>query len=214
MFFIVRLAQKTERSFALAFILSGVVQATIALFIVVDPFGIVPIVLGLTKGMDPGDRKRTLNTALLTGFVLLVLFAIAGDQLLTIFGITVYSFKIAGGILLLLLSMQILLRGQPMVGGSLRAEDIGVVPIAIPLLVGPGAITTTIVTLQTAGILSTLVSIAVVILVTFLIFRYIDKINSLLGSRGSAVLSMLMAIFIAAIAIQFILTGIQFYYPS
>ncbi len=198
---------------SLAFILSDVVQATIALFIVVDPFGIVPIVLGLTKGMDPGDRKKTLNTALLTGFVLLVLFAIAGDQLLALFGITVYSFKIAGGILLLLLSMQILVRGQPMAGG-LRAEDIGVVPIAIPLLVGPGAITTTIVTLQTAGILSTLVSIAVVIFLTYLIFRYIDKINSLLGSRGSAVLSMLMAIFIAAIAIQFILTGIQFYYPS
>jgi multiple antibiotic resistance protein len=130
--------------------------------------------------MESSERKKTLNTALLTSFVLLVLFAIAGKQLLALFGITVYSFMIAGGILLLLLSMQLLLRGEPFMAGSMP-EDIGVVLIAIPLLVGPGAITTTIVTIQTAGILATLGSIAAVMFVTYLIFRYIDKIYSLLG---------------------------------
>lgn len=96
----------------------------------------------------------------------------------------------------------------------LPRDDIGVVPIAFPLLVGPGAITATIVTLQMSGIIITLLSIAIVMSLTWFAFRYIHRIESLLGSRGSAVLSKLMAIFIAAIAVQYILTGIQFYYPT
>jgi multiple antibiotic resistance protein len=79
--------------------------------------------------------------------------------------------------------------------------------------VGPGATTTTIVSLQTFGFLFTLLSIVVVMLVAWLVLRYLDRIDSLLGRRGTAVLSTLMAVFIAAIAVQFILAGIQFYYP-
>jgi multiple antibiotic resistance protein len=104
-------------------------------------------------------------------------------------------------------------RGGFIESGS-SAGEVGVVPIAFPLLVGPGAITTTIVTLQTDGIIVALLSIAVVMSVTWLVLRYLDRIDSLLGRRGTAGLSTLMAVFIAAIAVQFILTGIQFYYPA
>ena len=132
---------------------------------------------------------------------------------MNLFGITVDSFMIAGGILLMILAMQMIFRGGFVGSSSISADEVGVVPIAFPLLVGPGAITTTIVSLQTYGILVTLLSIVIVMSVAWLVLRYLDRIDSLLGKRGTAVLSTLMAVFIAAIAVQFILTGIQFYYP-
>jgi multiple antibiotic resistance protein len=89
-----------------------------------------------------------------------------------------------------------------------------VVPIAFPLLVGPGAITTTIVILQTSGIVVALLSIAIVMSLTWIVLRYLERIDSLLGKRGSAGLSTVMAVFISAIAVQFILTGVQYYYPA
>jgi multiple antibiotic resistance protein len=193
--------------------LDELLKATIALLIVVDPAGLVPVVLGLTKGMNKEERRGTFRVAMLVAIVLLVVFAVAGQELLLLFGITVYSFMIAGGILLLILAMQMIFRGG-YVGPSTTSDEVGVVPIAFPLLVGPGAITTTIVSLQRYGIVITLLSIVIVMFVAWLVLRYVDKIDSLLGKRGAAVLSTLMAVFIAAIAVQFILTGIQFYYPA
>lgn len=92
--------------------LDSLLRATITLFVVVDPAGLVPMVLGLTKGMKQDEMRRTLRTALLTGSVLLVVFAITGQELLLLFGITLYSFMIAGGILLLLLAMRMLVLGE------------------------------------------------------------------------------------------------------
>lgn len=188
-------------------------RATIALFVVVDPAGLVPVVIGLTRGFKPEERRSTFRVALLTGFALLIVFAVAGNELLYLFGITVYSFMIAGGILLLVLAMQLIFRGG-LPGSQYSSADLGVVPIAFPLLAGPGAITTTIVSFQTYGIVVTLLSIVIVMFLTWLLLRYIDGIDSFFGSRGTAVLSTLMAVFIAAIAVQFILTGVQFYYPG
>jgi len=193
--------------------LDELLKATVALLIVVDPAGLVPVVLGLTKDMKKEERRGTFRVAMLVAIVLLVIFAVAGRELLILFGITVYSFMIAGGILLLILAMQMIFRGG-FVGPSTATDDVGVVPIAFPLLVGPGAITTTIVSLQTYGIIITLISIVIVMSVCWLVLRFLDRIDSLLGRRGTAVLSTLMAVFIAAIAVQFILTGIQFYYPA
>ncbi|MGD0638446.1 MAG: MarC family protein [Nitrososphaerales archaeon] len=193
--------------------LDELLKATVALLVVVDPAGLVPVVLALTKGMKREERRGTFRVALLVAIVLLVIFAVAGQELLALFGITVDSFMIAGGILLMILAMQMIFRGGFVGASSISADEVGVVPIAFPLLVGPGAITTTIVSLQTYGILVTLLSIVIVMFVAWLVLRYLDRIDSLLGKRGTAVLSTLMAVFIAAIAVQFILTGIQFYYP-
>jgi multiple antibiotic resistance protein len=193
--------------------LDELLKATVALLVVVDPAGLVPVVLALTKGMKKEERRGTFRVAMLVAIVLLVIFAVAGQELLNLFGITVDSFMIAGGILLMILAMQMIFRGGFVGSSSISADEVGVVPIAFPLLVGPGAITTTIVSLQTYGILVTLLSIVIVMSVAWLVLRYLDRIDSLLGKRGTAVLSTLMAVFIAAIAVQFILTGIQFYYP-
>ena len=122
------------------------VRATIALFIIVDPFGNIPIFVGLTENISDAQKKRVFNTATIVGVVLLLVFAFTGQAILTVFGITIESFEIAGGILLLIISIRILISGTRENVES--PESIGAVPIAIPLLVGPGAITTTILTLK------------------------------------------------------------------
>jgi multiple antibiotic resistance protein len=194
-------------------ILVELAKTTVALFVVVDPIGTVPIVVGLTKGMKPAEKQRNFRLATYVGSVLLIVFALAGQEILSLFGISLYSFMIAGGILLLLISIDLLLRGETRqrVGAE---EDIGAVPIAFPLLAGPGAITTTIVTLQSSGFVIAIPSIIIVMLITWVTLRYVDRIYGFLGQTGSAVIAKLMGIFVAAIAIQYVLTGIQFYFPS
>jgi multiple antibiotic resistance protein len=193
--------------------LYGLLRTTVALFIIVDPIGTVPAVFTLTRNMGIEEKRKNFRIAAYTGSALLVAFAVAGEQILSIFGISLYSFMVAGGILLLLLSMDILIRGESTQRTG-SVEDVGAVPIAIPLLVGPGAITTTIVQLQSSGYAVVLVSIVIVMFLTWLILRSEDRIYRLLGQNGSAVIAKLMAVFIAAIGIQYMLTGIQFYYPS
>jgi len=187
-------------------------RATIALLIVVDPAGLIPVVIGLTKAMDQVKRRATLRVALLASFILLLVFALVGGELLSLFGITIYSFMIAGGVLLMILAMQMIFTGG--FKSESPAGDVSMVPIAFPLLAGPGAITTTIVSLQTYGIVVAILSIVIVMAITWVVLRFLDRIDSILGTRGIAALTTLIAVFIAAIAIQFILTGIQFYYPG
>lgn len=186
-------------------------RASVALFVIVDPLGNVPIFLGLASGLSEAERRRTHNTAVLVGSLLLFVFALSGQQILMLFGITLYSFMIAGGILLLLLAARILVSGGEM--DQLGSKDVGVFPIAFPLLAGPGAITTTIITLHSSGPLIALASIATVMPLTWLILRESDRLYRFMGRTGSDVVARVMAILIAAIAVEFIVRGIQFYYP-
>jgi len=190
-------------------VIEELAKSIVALFIIVDPIGNVPIFMGLTSNMSREERRKTFETAIIISFVLLNLFALAGQSILSIFNISIHSFKIAGGLLLFIISMKILLHGM-WEEKHLSSRSIGVVPIAFPLLVGPGAITLTIVNIQTAGVLVTVISVIIVLLVTWLILRAIEPINNFLGETGSVVISRLMAVFIAAIAIEFIASGVRF----
>jgi multiple antibiotic resistance protein len=186
-------------------------RATVALFIIVDPIGLVPVFSALTKDLPRPEKRRMFRNIVYTGSALLLLFALAGQELLRLFGISLDSFKIAGGMLLLLLSVEILLRGERV--QKTPGEDAGIVPIAFPLLVGPGAITTTMISIQQYGLEVAIPSILIVMFLTWVVLRLTDRINRLLGRTGSAVVARVMAVFIAAIAIQFIIAGIQSYYP-
>ena len=190
--------------------LIGLARAIIALFIIVDPFGNIPIFVGLTENMQAKQKSKVYNTATLVGIILLLVFAVTGQEIFMLFGLSIYSFEIAGGILLLIISIRILVTGS-MHENVESPESIGAVPIAIPLLVGPGAITTTIFNLQTFGIITTVISVLVVLTVTWVILRFIDKIYGVLGKTGSLVIARVMALLIAAIAIQYILNGVTFY---
>lgn len=187
----------------------ALLKATVALFIIVDPIGLVPLFSALTKDMPASEKKRTFRNIVYTGSALLLIFALAGQTLLLLFGISLPSFMIAGGLLLLLLSIEILLRGERV--QKTPGEDVGIIPIAFPLLVGPGAITTTMISLQSDGLEVAIPSILIVMLLTWGVLRLTDRIHKLLGRTGSAVIARVLAVFIAAIAIQFIIDGIQTY---
>ena len=188
---------------------ADILRATVALFIIVDPVGLVPVFSALTKDLPKPEKKRMFRNIVYTGSALLLLFALAGQQLLLLFGISLQSFMIAGGMLLLLLSVEILLRGERV--QKTPGEDVGIVPIAFPLLVGPGAITTTMISIQSYGLEVAIPSILIVMFLTWVVLRLTDRINRLLGRTGSAVVARVMAVFIAAIAIQFIIDGIRTY---
>ena len=183
------------------------VKAFIALFIIVDPLGNIPIFVGLTEKLGETQRQRVFNVAILVGVVLLLVFAFTGLEILNIFGLSIYSFEVAGGILLLIISIRILISGSFHEGAE-SPESIGAVPIAMPLLVGPGAITTTIFNLQAYGIMVTILAVVVVLAVTWVILRFMHRIYRFLGKTGAIVIARVMALFIAAIAIQYILTGV------
>ena len=182
-------------------------KAVIALFIIVDPFGNIPIFIGLTQNIPEIQRKKLYNTASLVGVVLLLVFAFTGQEILNIFGLSIYAFEVAGGILLLIVAIRILISGTRESTDS-SPESLGVVPIAIPLLVGPGAITTTIFNLQVYGNEAAILAVLIVLGLTWVILRFINGIYKVLGKTGSLVIARVMALLIAAIAVQYILTGV------
>jgi multiple antibiotic resistance protein len=188
--------------------LNELIKSTIALFVVIDPIGSVPLFVALTNKMDKAQRKKTSELAIVTAASLLVIFAIGGTQILSIFGVKIESFMIAGGILLFILSMELLTHGGWRFGIGDSTEDTGVVPFAFPLLVGPGAITSVIISFETAGLLVTIISIGIVIGVTYLTLLLIDPINKILGRRGSIVVTRVFAILVAAIGIQYVIDGL------
>lgn len=191
----------------------ALVKAVITLFIIIDPLGNIPIFIGLTKGLAKEDRQRAFRNAISTGFILLIFFALIGERIFVLFGISLHSFMIAGGMLLLIISIRILVRGE-WEENSAASERIGVVPIGFPLLVGPGAITTTILTLQASGVMVTIIAVLIVFAVVHIILKLIDPIYSFLGSSGSLVISGLMALLTAAIGIQYMLDGILWYFGA
>jgi multiple antibiotic resistance protein len=190
--------------------LSDIVKAIIVLFIIVDPFGNIPIFIGLTGKMPDTERKKGYNIAILVGFILLLVFAFLGQEILTLFGLSIYTFEVAGGILLLIIAIRILISGS-MHENVDSPESLGAVPIAMPLLVGPGAITTTIFSLQVYGIVTAVIAVVVVLSATWVILRFINQIYRFLGKTGSLVIARVMALFIAAIAVQYILVGVTHY---
>jgi multiple antibiotic resistance protein len=129
----------------------NLIKSTIALFVVIDPVGSVPLFIALTRMMEKNERKAVSKIAIITAAALLIVFAVAGTQILAIFGITIFSFMVAGGILLFIVSIELMTHGVWRFGGEGREVvregvsspalgESGVVPLAFPLLAGPGAI--------------------------------------------------------------------------
>jgi multiple antibiotic resistance protein len=185
-------------------------KAIIVLFIIVDPFGNIPIFMGLTEKMTGTQKRKIFNTACLVGFILLLVFALTGQEIFMIFGISIYSFEVAGGILLLIIAIRILISGNLNENAD-SPESLGAVPIAMPLLVGPGAITTTIFSLQSYGVAIAALSVLIVLILTWVILRFMNSVYKFLGKTGSLVIARVMALLMAAIAIQYILNGLTIF---
>ncbi|MFL6318726.1 MAG: MarC family protein [Nitrososphaeraceae archaeon] len=187
----------------------NLIKSTIALFVVIDPVGNVPLFIALTEKMEKNERKAVSKIAIITAAALLIVFAVAGTQILAIFGITIYSFMVAGGVLLFIVSIELLTHGAWRFGGGTGREagESGVVPLAFPLLAGPGAITSVMISFQSAGLIVTMLSISIVIIITYIILRLVNPIYKLLGRRGSLIFTRIFAVLVAAIAVQYIVQG-------
>jgi multiple antibiotic resistance protein len=210
--------------------IQDLLTSTIALFVVMDPIGVIPLYVSLTRNMSNHERKIVSSNAVITTGILLLVFAIAGTTILSIFGVTISSFMIAGGILLFIVAIELLTRGEWTFGNPRTITNIGtkspnkannlnpntesafggesgVVPLAFPLLAGPGAITSVMISYQSNSLLISILSIAIVIGLTFLILRIAESINRLLGQRGSMIVTRVFAVIVAAIAVQYIIQG-------
>lgn len=186
--------------------LGPLIKATIALFIITDPLGLIPVFMALTQSFTPAERQKTLSQATFAALLLLLLFAFTGTAILKLLGITLEDFEIAGGVLLLVIALQVVNSAHY---GQAAGARPGVVPIAVPLLVGPGAITTTIVLIGLYGLWITVAAVLIAFAVSFLIFRFVGLFYRLLGEVGSDVIAKIMGMLLAAIAIRFIREGIQ-----
>ena len=180
-------------------------KACAALFIILDPIGLIPVYMAVTQTYSPKQRLAVLSRATLVALILILIFTFAGAAVLRFFGISVNDFRIAGGILLLVIALKIV--GEAHYG--LPEGGSGIVPLAVPLLVGPGAITTTIVLSDSYGLWITFTAVLICFAAMFVMYRYVNFLFKILGRTGSDVVARLMGMLLAAIAVQFIRQGIQ-----
>jgi hypothetical protein len=129
---------------------NDLLKSSVSLFVVINPIGSIALLISMTARMDASERRVVSKNIIITAAALLIAFGVAGTQLLSLFGIEIFSFMIAGGILLFIISMELLTHGMWRYG-DFTSTDVGVVPLAFPLLTGPGAITSVIISLQTTA---------------------------------------------------------------
>jgi multiple antibiotic resistance protein len=184
-----------------------VLQSTMALLIVLDPLGLMPLVITITSRMSDSERRNVVRRSVLTGFVLLMIFTFAGSWILLFFRITVDDLRIAGGLLLLVIALSIVLYGH-MTTEPTTESGTGVVPLASPLLVGPGSITTAVVLVGTVGMFATALSVVLAFAVTWLTFQFTTVIYRIIGESGSDIIARIMGILLAAIAIVYVREGV------
>ena len=193
------------------------IEAILALFAIVDPIGNIPILLNVAEHTSSGQSRKAFNTAVVVSVLILLVFSFAGNWVLNrVFHIQLADLQLAGGLLLLIIAIDHLifgtLRKSIAVNGTLSPYDIGCVPLACPLLAGPGAMVTSLTTLESSGPAKATVAIAVVFGALWLIMRFIQPIHRLLGRIVCTVFSKVMCLFIAAIGVHMIMSGLQHYF--
>lgn len=191
-------------------LLTAIIQNSVALFIIIDPLGVLPIFASLVRDMHPHDQRRTVTVGVLVAGLILMLMATLGRPVLGLFGVGVPELMIAGGIMLGLIGLDEIF-GIITSRGTTR-EDVGIVPLACPLLAGPGAIVTTMLIIQRQPVpynyLVAAASITLALAASWLVFAYSRLLLRVLGPRGSTILAKLMGILVTAIGTHFVLQGL------
>lgn len=184
-----------------------ILLSLLPLFVAMDALGGVPVFLALTSDLDRQKRQKLVRDACLTALIVSVLFLIGGKYFFAFLGITADDFRVAGGTVLLVLAISDLILSY---AREARQPDdtVGVVPIGIPLIMGPAALTTILILQDTHGYAMTMISITLNLLFVFISFRQADTVTRVLGAGGSKALSKVMALFLAAIAVMMIRVGL------
>ncbi|KYK31759.1 MAG: hypothetical protein AYK22_07760 [Thermoplasmatales archaeon SG8-52-3] len=190
----------------------------IPLFIIVNPSSTLALFSAITSKYSKKERRRTAKNAVIYAAILLTIFAFAGSAILSYLNIEIYSLRIAGGILLSYVGLDMTRRGQQFgesQPGKEHKADYALVPLAMPSLSGPGAITVTIVSMQTITdiswtirIIFTIIAIILTVIITYIIFLSSGFLIKALGQKGMDAFTRVMGLLTVAIAVQFALTGL------
>ena len=188
--------------------LPALLKTFFATFGVMDPVGNVPTFLSLTEKLDERARRVLGTKAVLCAGGILLVFTFLGNAILDAFHVSIESFRIAGGLVLILLGLEILF------GFSLRSSkeeataDISVVPLATPLIAGPGMVTTAVILTKEYGYLATLLGIAANLALSWLLFRHAGAIRRVLGAQGATVFAKMMGLILIAMGVEFVRIGL------
>lgn len=198
----------------------ALINAFVTLLVTIDPPGLAPLFLALTGGFDRRQRYAVALRATLIAFIILLAFAVFGVTILDAMGVTIHAFRVAGGLLLFYIAFEMVFekRQERHEKSSRRAitrdqiANVAVFPLAIPLIAGPGAISATILLstqmgrdLEGLGILSLIIlAVTLIVLVAFIAAEFIDKY---LGVTGRMILTRLLGLLLAALAVQFVADG-------
>ncbi len=195
------------------------VLALSSVFFLVDPFAAIPTFLAITADAEESNRRRMALKASLTCFIVLTTFALAGRYIFRMFGITLPAFEIAGGLIMLLIGIDMLeAKRSPTQESPAEAqqatakEDVGIVPLGIPMLAGPGAISSVMVLVGKAPglweILAILTSIAITAAASYGVLSGADRVRRFLGETGIRILVRIMGLLLMALAMQFFVNGL------
>jgi len=190
------------------------------LFAIVDPVGMLPFFVSLTQGFGAADRLYVIRRSSIFASILLLGFALLGRYIFILLNFTIYSFEIAGGLLLFVIAFDMLFGESPRVKLSpmdreellSRREEVGIVPLGMPLLAGPGAISTVVIYAQASegsipGSLTLYAAILLVMAVSYVVLRLGVTILDRVGRVGLVAISRVMGLLLAAIAVQFVING-------
>ncbi len=197
-------------------------QVFVTLFVVIDPFAVVPMFVALTRNETTVNKRHTAFKSTVIATILLLSFAFVGDKLLDALSISEPAFRIAGGFLLLLAAIEMVVArasGIRTTTGdedeeAAHRDDISVFPLAIPLIAGPGALTSVVVLMRQAEAMDLKASLGVVLilmsvlLITYLSLLMSDRLMKLLGVTGTNVMTRVFGIILAALAVQNIINGV------
>jgi multiple antibiotic resistance protein len=194
-------------------------KTLISILFIMGPFSVGPVLMSLTVGLKPQMKKKIVLKACVTSFSVLLVFSFIGTYIFQLFGITIPAFRIAGGILILIMSLSMLHARQTGVKQTeeerlegFKKEDISIFPIAIPLISGPGAITTVI--LLTSEIINIfqwiffILALFISSILCYFILRGSEKVTNSLGKTGVNIITRIMGLILSAIAVQYVIDGI------
>ena len=186
--------------------LNEIFLAFIPIFVAVDPIGLLPLFAALTHRVTKKEKRKIILQSVVTALSLAVAFIVLGKWTFRVVGITVWDFMIAGGVILLCLSISDLL--QPWKERPNLSEELGAVPLGTPLIVGPAVLTTSLIMIDQHGVAATVASVVLNICLVGVIFIWSDLLIKILGRSGARALSKIMALFLAAIAVMMIRKGV------
>lgn len=197
------------------------INAFTTLVVTIDPPGLAPIFLGLTQGMTTLERRRTALRGTIIAFGILALFAVAGEAILNVMGISIGAFRIAGGLLLFAIAFEMIFnrreaRKQKSSETAVledHVHNLSVFPLALPLIAGPGAISATILLAgsfhEPVDRMGLIAVIAFCIALVMLSLAVASRIDRFLGQSGRAILTRLLGVLLAALSVQFVIDGLK-----